>query len=130
MDETEASDPPTPSLAQSRYPGAARRRAKRKRAASRPILPLVVPSERLGETIEAPPFRALGVVEQFAVAHHAATDEPIGGRCRDVLEAAARAALIAEGVRIGLCEHELRLTIESAFTAGRERPRCAPNRLR
>lgn len=48
----------------------------------------------------------------------------------NVLEAAARAALIAEGLRIGLCEHEVRLTIESAFRAGRERPRCAPNRLR
>lgn len=36
-----------------------------------------------------------------------------GGRCPDVLEAAARAALIAEGVRIGLCEHEVRTTIES-----------------
>jgi hypothetical protein len=39
----------------------------------------------------------VGVVEQFAVAHHAATDEPIGGRCRDVLEAAARAALMQRG---------------------------------
>jgi hypothetical protein len=35
--------------------------------------------------------------------------------------AAARAALIAEGLRIGLCELEVRLTIESAFRAGRER---------
>jgi hypothetical protein len=36
-----------------------------------------------------------------------------GRRCPDVLEAAARAALIAEGLRIGLCEHEVRLTIEA-----------------
>lgn len=37
-----------------------------------------------------------------------------GGRWRPtVLEAAARAALIAEGLRIGLCEHEVRLTIEN-----------------
>jgi hypothetical protein len=79
---------------------------------------------------EALASRALGSIEQVAAAHHAATNEPIGGRCRDVLEAAARVALIAEGVRIGLCEHEVRLTIESAFTAGRERPRCSPNRLR
>jgi hypothetical protein len=33
-----------------------------------------------------------------------------------------RAALSAEGLRIGLCEHEVRLTIESAFRAGRDGP--------
>jgi len=80
---------------------------------------LLVQCERLKQPKGGARFSRVGVVEQVAAAHHAATNEPIGGRCRDVLEAAARVALIAEGVRIGLCEHEVRLTIESAFTAGR-----------
>ena len=48
----------------------------------------------------------------------------------ELLEASARAALVAEGVRIGLTEHEVALTIASAFRAGSAQPRCAPHRLR
>jgi hypothetical protein len=69
---------------------------------------LLVQCERLKQPKGGARFSRVGVVEQVAAAHHAATNEPIGGRCRDVLEAAARAALIADGVRVGLCEHELR----------------------
>lgn len=48
----------------------------------------------------------------------------------ELLEAPARAGLLAEARRVGLTEHESRLTIESAFAAGSRRPRTAPHRLR
>jgi putative DNA primase/helicase len=57
----------------------------------------------------------------FAVARVVAAGE--------LVENPARSAVWSEALRIGLGEHEVRLTIESPFRAGRERPRCAPNRL-
>ncbi|MFN2489134.1 MAG: bifunctional DNA primase/polymerase [Actinomycetota bacterium] len=46
----------------------------------------------------------------------------------ELLEPAARAALTTQALSIGLTEHEVGATIESAFAAGSRQPRCAPHR--
>lgn len=48
----------------------------------------------------------------------------------ELLEIEAHAALLAGALRIGLTEHESRMTIASALAAGKRRPRSAPHRLR
>ncbi len=47
----------------------------------------------------------------------------------ELLEGAARSALLIRGVEIGLPEPECRQTIDSAFAAGLRQPRVAPHRL-
>lgn len=48
----------------------------------------------------------------------------------ELLESAARSALLSAAAIAGLTEHESQLTIDSAFAAGSRRPRSAPHRVR
>jgi hypothetical protein len=48
----------------------------------------------------------------------------------ELLEAPARAELLSAANAIGLDELESRLTLESAFAAGSQKPRAAPHRVR
>lgn len=48
----------------------------------------------------------------------------------ELLESAARSAIAAAAVGMGLTQHEVSVTIASAFAAGARAPRVAPHRLR